>query len=130
VKKRVFRGILLSTSSALALLAAVDQSATAATCTVVADPALPYSQAGNTCVSFSVSPVTSGSVTNGGTVTATGSNFAQDRAAITVFIGVSLNGTRIPEFQLTYRSPCHLGHEGHRRGIGRLTSMWALGHRS
>src|SRR5580692_1319936 len=66
------RDTLLVTSSALALLVAIDQSAEAATCTVVTNPSLPYAQAGNTCVTFTASPGTTGNITNTGTVTASG----------------------------------------------------------
>ena len=65
-------GALLATSSALALMVAIDRSAEAATCTVVTNPGLPYAQAGNTCVTFTASPGTSGNITNTGTVTASG----------------------------------------------------------
>src|ERR1700688_149861 len=65
-------GTLLATSSALALVVAIDQSAEAATCTVVTNPTLPYVQSGNTCVTFTTSPGTSGNITNTGTVTASG----------------------------------------------------------
>jgi len=87
------RRTLLATSSALALLAGLEQAASAAPCTVVSNPPLPYMQSGNTCVNFTVSPVTSGDVVSTGTVSATGPTFAQSKTGITVYIGVSLNGS-------------------------------------
>jgi uncharacterized protein with beta-barrel porin domain len=72
VKQGRLRATLLTTSSALALIVAINQSAEAATCTVVTNPGLPYAQAGNTCVTFTASPGTTGNITNTGTVTASG----------------------------------------------------------
>ena len=72
MKQGRLRGTLLVTSSALALVVAIDRSAEAATCTVVTNPTLPFSYSGNTCVTFTTSPGTSGNITNNGTVTASG----------------------------------------------------------
>ena len=65
---RGLKGSLLATSSALALVIGVSGSAQAGACTTVTNPSLPYSQAGNTCVTFSGFTGT-GSVTSSGTVT-------------------------------------------------------------
>jgi uncharacterized protein with beta-barrel porin domain len=92
LKRTALRTTLLTTSSVLALVVALDRPASAASCTVVSNPSLPYIQSGNTCVNFTASPVTSGNVTSTGTVSATGPTFAQSRTGITVYIGVSLNG--------------------------------------
>src|SRR5580704_2863825 len=90
----LLRQTLLVTTSALALIVAVDQSAEAATCTVVTDPALPYSQGGNTCVTFTVSPVTSGNITNTGTVTASGPS-NPNGTGISLFLHPTVTGSII-----------------------------------
>src|ERR1051326_4805506 len=84
------RVALLATSSALALLVGLEQSAGA--CTVVTNPALPYTQSGDTCVHFTVSPATSGNVTSTGAVNAVGPGIP---SLIGIFVdtGVSLNGS-------------------------------------
>lgn len=87
--QRGLRKALLATSSALALVIALDQSAKA--CTVVTNPALPYSQAGNTCVTFTTSPVTSGNITNTGTVTASGPS-NPNGTGISLFLGPTVTG--------------------------------------
>src|ERR1700722_17241051 len=84
-------GTLLATSSALALIVAIDQSAEAATCTVVTDPDLPYSQSGNTCVTFTKSPTTSGDITNTGTVTASGAT-NPNGTGISLYVGPTVTG--------------------------------------
>ena len=70
--RRTVRGTLLATSalatSALALVA-FEQPANAAACSAVTNPGLPYTQSGNTCVTFNTTPSGSGNVTNNGSVT-------------------------------------------------------------
>ena len=93
MKQGRLRGTLLATSSVLALTISVDRSADAAACTLVVNPTVPYSQGGNTCVVFTANPGTSGSVTNAGTVTATGTVVNHTATGIGVYIGVTLNGS-------------------------------------
>jgi hypothetical protein len=85
------RSTLLVTSSALALVVAIDQSAEAATCTVVTNPALPFSYSGNTCVTFTASPGTSGDITNNGTVTASGTT-NPNSTGISLYVGPTVTG--------------------------------------
>src|ERR1051326_1087107 len=84
------RVALLATSSALALLVGLEQSAGA--CTVVTNPALPYTQSGDPCVHFTVSPASSGNVPSTGAVNAVGPGIP---SLIGIFVdtGVSLNGS-------------------------------------
>jgi uncharacterized protein with beta-barrel porin domain len=94
MKQGLLRGTLLATSSALALIVVMDQSAEAATCTVVTNPGLPYAQAGNTCVTFTVSPVTTGNITNNGTVTASGPT-NPNGTGISLYVGPTVTGNII-----------------------------------
>jgi len=84
MKGSTVRAALLATS-ALALVIGLDKPADAAACTTVTNPSLPYSQSGNTCVTFNATPSGSGNITNSGTVTSTGTN-------VVTVDGVAVNG--------------------------------------
>ena len=81
---------------ATALVVAIDQSAEAASCTIVTDPTLPFSYSTNTCVVIDAagSNATAGSnVTHSsGTVNATGTSSPTD-IAISLTAGASINGS-------------------------------------
>src|SRR5580698_10180556 len=82
---------LLSASSALALASVIGGPAAAAVCTPKANPTLPYTQAGNTCVEITAGEAGSGNITSTGTVSATG---ATPTSSIAVLIagGANLTG--------------------------------------
>jgi uncharacterized protein with beta-barrel porin domain len=92
MRYRAIRGTLLATSSALALIIAVDQGAEAAQCTVVTNPGLPRAQSGNTCVNFIATPAGAGDVNNNGTVTASGTTVNHSGTGVNVYIGATVNG--------------------------------------
>jgi outer membrane autotransporter protein len=93
--QRGLRETLLATSSALALVIALDQSAKAA-CTVVTNHSLPFSFAGNTCASFTATPTGTGDVTSNGTVTASGTVANHSGTGISVYLGsATINGSLI-----------------------------------
>ena len=94
MRQSALRRTLLATSSALALIIAIDHSAEAATCSVVTNPTLPYIQSGNTCVTFTTSAVTSGNITNTGTVTASGPS-NPNGTGISLFLGPTVTGNII-----------------------------------
>ena len=57
----------------------------------VTNPALPFSYSGNTCVTFTASPGTSGDITNNGTVTASGTT-NPNSTGISLYVGPTVTG--------------------------------------
>jgi uncharacterized protein with beta-barrel porin domain len=95
MSRHPLRVTLLATSSALAMIVALDPPASAASCTVVTNHALPFTYSGNTCAFYNATPAGSGSVTSSGTVSATGTGPAAigiDVSGANIVPSVSLNG--------------------------------------
>lgn len=92
MRRNRLRTTLLAATSSLALTVAMGETAEAATCIVVTNPATPYSQSGNTCVTFNAVNRT-GSVTNTGTVTASGAPLSVSRTGISVVGGATIIGS-------------------------------------
>jgi autotransporter-associated beta strand protein len=90
--KRGLRTALLAAGSVLAVgMAMGGRAEAAAVCSVQTNPALPYTQAGNTCVTFTATPSGSGAVTNNGTVNATGAS-NPSATGVSVMTGATVNG--------------------------------------
>ena len=101
---RGLRGALLAAGSVMAVTMAMGAPAQAVTakaaCYVQTNPGLPYTQTGNTCVTFTATPAGSGDVTNNGTVTATGGAYPT-ATGVSITSGATVDGNVVNNGSIT-----------------------------